>query len=67
MKGLNGTCIFAYEIKVMTQSLRRQQSSPKSLPDIQRSTLAGKILFYATMKSSIRCIVDSVYDVTYIN
>ena len=59
MKGLNGTCIFAYEIKVMTQSLRRQQSSPKSLPDIQRSTLAGKILCYASMKRSNKGLLGS--------
>ena len=49
MKGLNGTCIFAYEIKVMINSLRRQQSSPKSLPDIQRSTLTGKVLSYVNV------------------
>jgi hypothetical protein len=48
MKALNGACLFAYEIHLITA---KQNDDPKSLADIQRSILNGKkILDYLKKK-----------------
>ena len=41
MKGLNGACLFAYEIQFNLEAMRCEQGDLKSLPDIQRSILNG--------------------------
>ena len=57
MKGMNGSCLFAYEIQLVHGTKRQcHQSSPKSLPDIQRSSDTG-------MYARVYRMVKSTYSV----
>ena len=45
MKSLNGACLFAYEVhRHRILPAKNELEDPKSLPDIQRSIINGKLI-----------------------
>ena len=62
MKALNGACLFAYEIHLITA---KQNDDPKSLADIQRSILNGKKILDYLKKKRIKRLRNRFLRVAY--